>query len=489
MDFKEAAYKVLLDEKRPLSVKEITKIALIKKIILSSGKTPNTTMGALIYTDIKQKREKSLFNKVKRGLFGLKEWDVENIRGGIKAYAIKDSSINLISKLRATQYESRNPEEFESALKEAFNYFGFESELIGTPGDTDILLTANIGDETYRITVDGKTAKKGKILENQINWDSLKDHRKKNAADYTVVVGPSFSEGKLFERAAEHKIALLLTEHIIKLMEEHSRYPITLLDFKDLFTQMGNLSERVDDLLEQNRRKYELLTKFKIILDEMMKLQDAHGFFNLDRLCGRLLEYEIDEDTLRNIIELLKIPFINSIKEIGENKYILVNSTENIANLFKQISKELMGIKIKEAPIEKEIPEKIKKEKKLGTKYFGWKIKGDSIVAKARKENPYEHYCPLSHSIKIFETIKTSFEEMDIINAELIHKKLLENDLDINRKYKGKAEEYKIRVMLGILELEGLLGWTGSKRPIGYKLNVPIKEIGEWVRGNIKKKV
>lgn len=398
-----------------------------------------------------------------------------------------DISMTLVEKLRKKQYESKTPEEFEGTLKEAFAYFGFKAELIGGSGDTDVLLVADIGDETYKVTVDGKTAKKGKILESQINWDSLEDHRKKHNADYTVVVGPNFSEGKLPERAEAHKISVLPTEYIIKLIEEHSKYPITLLDFKDVFAKTGDLSARVDDLLEQNRIKSELLSKFKIVLEEMKNLQDAHGFFNLDRLCGRLLEYDIDEDILKNMIELLKIPFINSIKDLGEDKFILVNSIENIANLFQQISKELLGIKIGEAPIGKEIPVEIEKEKKLGTKYFEWNIKGDSIVAKARKEKPYEHYCPITHAIKILKTVETSFRERDLVNAELIHQKLLGDELDTNREYKGKAEEYKIRVLIGILELEGLLGWTGSKRPIEYKLNVSIEKIDEWIHKNIKK--
>lgn len=489
MNFKEAAYHVLRREKKPLSTKEITKISIKEGLITSKGKTPIATMGAVIYTDIKQKGEKSLFVKVKRGLFGLREWEIKDVKKEEKIQIQDvDTNISIIDKLRKKQYESKTPEEFENALKEAFCYFGFKAELIGTSGDTDVLLTANIGDETYKVTVDGKTAKKGKVLESQINWDSLEDHRKKHNADYTVVIGPNFSEGKLAERAEAHKVSVLPTEYIIKLIEEHSKYPITLLDFKDMFAKTGDLSERVDDLLEQNRIKCELLSKFKIVLEEMNNLQDALGFFNLDRLCGRLIDHEIDEDTLKSMIELLKIPFINSIKDLGEDKFILVNSIENIANLFKQISKELLGIKIEEVPIEKEIPIQIQKEKKLGTKYFEWYIKGDSIVAKARKENPYEHYCPITHAIKIFKTIETSFRERDIVNAELIHQKLLGNELDTNRKYKGKAEEYKIRVMISILELEGLVGWTGSKRPIEYKLNVPVEKIDEWVHKNIKKR-
>lgn len=44
-------------------------------------------------------------------------------------------------------------------------------------------------------------------------------------------------------------------------------------------------------------------------------------------------------------------------------------------------------------------------------------------------------------------------------------------------------EDY--RMTLGILEIEDLIKWTGSKRPIEYKLNVPIEKIDRWAHKNI----
>ena len=66
-----------------------------------------------------------------------------------------DTKTDLINELENTQYRSNKPGDFENALKRAFSYFGFEAELIGKAGDTDVLLTANIGNESYKVTVDG----------------------------------------------------------------------------------------------------------------------------------------------------------------------------------------------------------------------------------------------------------------------------------------------------------------------------------------------
>jgi len=57
MNFKQAAYHVLKDEKRPIPAKEITQIALRDGLIKTDGKPPDATTGAVIYADIKQKRK------------------------------------------------------------------------------------------------------------------------------------------------------------------------------------------------------------------------------------------------------------------------------------------------------------------------------------------------------------------------------------------------------------------------------------------------
>ena len=77
--FKDAAYKVLLTEKHPLRLEEITNIALKRGLLRTAGKTPNATMGAQLYTDIKTNKEKSVFVQLAKNRFGLREWGLEVI--------------------------------------------------------------------------------------------------------------------------------------------------------------------------------------------------------------------------------------------------------------------------------------------------------------------------------------------------------------------------------------------------------------------------
>jgi len=492
MKFKEVAYLVLKREKRPLSTKEITQIALKEGLITSDGKTPDATMGAVIYTDIKQKEEKSLFVKVKRGLFGLREWDEETHEEKDETIKISLGANLIITYLKESQFKSDSPTDFEEAIKDAFNFLGFEGELIGGKGDTDVLLTANIGQESFKVNVDGKTSKSGKIIDRQIDWISLRDHKKKNKADFVVVIGPSFSGGNLEERANEYDVSLLKTENLIKLVEAHSKFPFTLTELKDLFTSKGDRSSQLEDLLTQNLSRRNLLEQFRVIIEEMQSLQDRLGYFTFDSLAGRekIEELEIEPEDIEYIISLLKLPFINGVKEISENRYILTIKTKDIANIFQQISNLLVRLGEKEGvpPTPTlEIEEKPTLEKKPGSKYFKWYIKGHSVVGIARKDNPYEHYCPINHFQTILEKIIEGFKSQNLINTDLIFSMLEGQNLSSDRPFKGKPEEYKIRMTLGILEIEGIIKWTGSKRPIEYKLNVPIEKIDEWIYKNIGK--
>ena len=79
LTFREAAYKVLLSEKRPSRIEDITRIALERGLLRTAGKTPNATMGAQLYTDIKTNKGKSVFVQLAKNRFGLREWGLEVI--------------------------------------------------------------------------------------------------------------------------------------------------------------------------------------------------------------------------------------------------------------------------------------------------------------------------------------------------------------------------------------------------------------------------
>lgn len=72
--FLKAAYEVLSKEQRPLSAQEISEIALREGRLRSSGKTPSQTMKARLSTELLHRGTDSVFMRVEKGKFALREW-------------------------------------------------------------------------------------------------------------------------------------------------------------------------------------------------------------------------------------------------------------------------------------------------------------------------------------------------------------------------------------------------------------------------------
>ncbi|MFC1993105.1 winged helix-turn-helix domain-containing protein [Chloroflexota bacterium] len=89
--FKEAAYKVLKAENRPLSVQTITDTAMKKGLLITTGKTPYATMGSQLYVEIKSKGDKSAFVQLGKSKFGLREWNLEVIENEIESAAAEEA--------------------------------------------------------------------------------------------------------------------------------------------------------------------------------------------------------------------------------------------------------------------------------------------------------------------------------------------------------------------------------------------------------------
>ncbi|ADA67814.1 hypothetical protein Tnap_1748 [Thermotoga petrophila RKU-10] len=119
--------------------------------------------------------------------------------------------------------------------------------------------------------------------------------------------------------------------------------------------------------------------------------------------------------------------------------------------------------------------------KKFATKYFEWEVIKSSVVARARKEKPYSHYCPLEHFRVVMRKTLEAFKTSDEVSAPTITSLLEGEELAPGRKFHGNSERYKIVMELGILELEGFIEWTGRKTPVSYRLKKPIEEIEKWM--------
>lgn len=67
--FKNVAYQILSEAKKPLHINEITTIALKRGLLKTSGKTPQATMNAQLVMDIVENKDKSRFVKTGPSIF------------------------------------------------------------------------------------------------------------------------------------------------------------------------------------------------------------------------------------------------------------------------------------------------------------------------------------------------------------------------------------------------------------------------------------
>ncbi len=142
---------------------------------------------------------------------------------------------SIASELAAAASDSGAPTRLEHAAAEAFAYLGFETETIGGPGQTDVLLTATLGLKRYSVVVDAKSTGRGRVADSQISWLSIRSHRDDQRADYACVVGPDFARGDLQARANEFRVCLLTTEELQQVVSMHAVSPFTLTELRAVF--------------------------------------------------------------------------------------------------------------------------------------------------------------------------------------------------------------------------------------------------------------
>jgi restriction system protein len=132
LSYKDAALRVLRQAKQPLSIQDITERAVSMELINPQGLTPDATMGAQLYMDIKRQGAASRFRKEGRNLFGLAEWE-QGVQGVVRLAA---------RQLRETKRALReallriSPGDFEQLV----------GRLLGAMGYQDVTVTRRSGD-------------------------------------------------------------------------------------------------------------------------------------------------------------------------------------------------------------------------------------------------------------------------------------------------------------------------------------------------------
>ncbi|PTI20134.1 hypothetical protein BU081_12930, partial [Staphylococcus warneri] len=184
----------------------------------------------------------------------------------------EESYQNLLKEVRLASTNSSSPHDFEKLLEKTFIELGFKTKLLAQSGTTDILLTARtVPDYTYKVAIEAKTNKEGKITENLVNFDALKEHKKKHDADFIVIVGKKFN-GRLKRFAENNQVLLLDIDNLELLVKRHQVYPLQAIEYKKLFNQVGEVDISVLDSTYNRMRRYNVL--FKSIIQTLIENSD-----------------------------------------------------------------------------------------------------------------------------------------------------------------------------------------------------------------------
>lgn len=261
----------------------------------------------------------------------------------------EDTSISsldsLLVELRQAASDSTNPSRFEKCVNDCFSQLGYYCEWLGNSGETDVLArTKTAPVSQYKIVIDAKSTSSPTISETAINFDTLKDHKKKHGADYIVVVGIKFGEGRLVRRAEEHKVALLDVDALSTILKNHSEVPLGYKEYEKLFCEGGIVNSNVliedrNNLVYQKELIYsvlDVLTEERSdgVTQGVLTSRDIYIFLKMNQnLSQSPTIAQIDE-----ALEFLSSPFIRGIEKI-KNSYSAKGSVNEISNILNFLSK------------------------------------------------------------------------------------------------------------------------------------------------------
>ena len=140
LTYKAAAHRVLADAGHPLRYEEITKRAIERDLINPQGMTPEATMGAQLYSDIKNQGANSRFRKEGEATFGLAVWE----RGVSGIVHRADKQRRVVKQKLLNRLLEMDPRDFEQLV----------GRLLGAMGYDNITVTRRSADRGIDVVAD-----------------------------------------------------------------------------------------------------------------------------------------------------------------------------------------------------------------------------------------------------------------------------------------------------------------------------------------------
>ena len=252
---------------------------------------------------------------------------------------------SLIIELRQAASDSTMPSRFEKVINECFINLGYDSKWLGKSGETDVLAqTKTAPVSQYKIIIDAKSTSSPTVSNSLIDFDTLKEHKQKYNADYIVVVGIKFDNGRVVKRANEHEVALLDVDALADLLKNHRDVPLGYKEYEKIFSKGGianldSLAEDRDQLIYQKKLVYSVLEVLTEERDDPvtkgeMSARDIYIMLKMNQSLGQ-------SPTLHQIkgaLEFLSSSFIRGVEKT-KNGYSATGSVTEISNILNFLSR------------------------------------------------------------------------------------------------------------------------------------------------------
>jgi hypothetical protein len=214
---------------------------------------------------------------------------------------------------RATQ--GGKGDAFEKAVGDAFEFLGFESKVVGGSGNPDVLVEALLGKLSYRVLVDAKSRSGGVVMQNDVNFESLRAQKEKSAAKHVAVVGPDFSGGNLENWAKEKSVRLIRVEEIKKLMLAHAVCPMPLDAYVPFFKGGGATDDGVlASLLAESENTLQMMQAARSVYEAVREHQDSDASVDVNSLFF-ILKQAYSPDIIETAVAFLRSPVIGAVEQ------------------------------------------------------------------------------------------------------------------------------------------------------------------------------
>jgi hypothetical protein len=317
LSFKKAAEQILREAGVPLSPSEIVERALDQGLIETEGETPDATMGAQLYVELRR-NPKTLFRKVSRGKFTLRDVGPSATSAEL---TIDEQNQRVRESLRS-KLLTMDPAQFEVLVAELLEKLGYENVTVtGQSGDKGIDVTAKLtmgGITSVKTVVQVKRYKLG----NNINGGIITQLRGSAQVDQRglVITTSDFTREGITEASAANKmpVALVNGDKLLDLLLKYEIgvkkeiMPVYALDSdyfdnadtdeeeremsgkkRGLWPLPGGINAYVDTLLrtldaiaQSTPTKVELVRWFMNTFEQVKSEKTAAGYVNVPRSIG-----------------------------------------------------------------------------------------------------------------------------------------------------------------------------------------------------------